>query len=47
MYAMFSPDFAQGGYWLNKMADTQTLGDNANDDVAKVVWDHTKDVAQI
>jgi hypothetical protein len=47
MYPLLNPDFAKGGYWLNRHAETKTLGDNVNDDIAKTVWDHTVEVAQL
>lgn len=47
MYALLNPDFAKGGYWLSKQADTLTLGENVNDEVTKAVWDHTIEVAKL
>ena len=47
MYPLLSSEFSNGGYWLDRRAGTKELGDNVSDDIAKTVWEHTVEVAQL
>lgn len=44
LYPLLSPDFASGGYWLNKHGEPMALPANVTKDVSNSIWKHTREV---